>query len=425
MAAQPQQASILSFEEARALVDDHASLLQPKGRELLGILDAQGRVLAEPIHADRDFPPFPRATRDGYALRASDLEKLPAELQIIGEIKAGGAVSTLHVESGQAAAIMTGAPVPNGADAVVMIEHTSRVGDRVHVTRAVVGQDNIVSAGAEGKRGEKLLAPGVRIGYAEVAVAASVGRPRLLVHAKPRVAVLSTGDEVVDVDVPPGPSQIRNSNSYSLATQVQAAGGEPVLLPIAPDEGGRLRELLIEALEADLLLIAGGLSMGKYDLVEQVLAELKAEFFFTGAQIQPGKPVVFGRVPNKPCGADTLVRENPAEHKYFFGLPGNPISTMVTFELFAKPMVEALAGIASRRLVFTHAKLKSEIRTRTGLKRFLPAMLSGEFENSQVELVRWQGSGDIASVARANCYAVIPPNRERIDAGEWMPVLLR
>jgi molybdopterin molybdotransferase len=422
MAAQPEQASILSFEQARALVEEHASRLRPNGRELLGILHAQGRVLAEPIHADRDFPPFPRATRDGYAIRAADLDKLPADLQIIGEIKAGETASPLSVESGQAAAIMTGAPVPDGADAVVMIEHTSRSGDSVHVSRRVAPAENVVAAGAEARRGDKLLTPGMRVSYAEIAVAASVGRSRLLVHAKPRVAVLSTGDEVVDIDVPPGRNQIRNSNSYSLAAQIQAASGEAVALPIAPDEFNRLRELLIEGLEADLLLITGGVSMGKYDLVEQSLADLKAEFFFTGAQIQPGKPVVFGRVP---CGADTLVRESRPEHKYFFGLPGNPISTMVTFELFAKPILEALAGISYRTLVFTHAKLKSEIRTKTGLKRFLPAILSGEFENCEVELVSWQGSGDIASVARANCYAVIPPDRERIEAGEWVPVLLR
>ena len=427
MAAQPEQASILSFEQARALVEDHASRLRPKGKELLGILDAQGRVLAEAIHADRDFPPFPRATRDGYAVRAADLDKYPADLRIIGEIKAGGVVSTLAVKSGQAVAIMTGAPVPDGADAVVMVEHTARAGNRVHVTRRVAAAENVVGAGAEAKRGDKLLAAGVRIGYAEVAVAASAGRSRVLAHAKPRVAVLSTGDEVVDIDIPPGPNQIRNSNSYSLAAQIHAAGGEAVVLPIAPDEANRLRELITEGLEADLLLIAGGVSMGKYDLVEQVLSELRAEFFFTGAQIQPGKPVVFGRVPcgTKPCGADTPVRENHVEHKYFFGLPGNPISTVVTFELFAKPVLEGLAGISPHKLLFTHAKLKSEIRTKTGLKRFLPALLSGEFEDSEVELVRWQGSGDIASVARANCYAVIPPDRERIEPGEWLPVLLR
>jgi molybdopterin molybdotransferase len=430
MAAQPEQASILSFEEARAVVEDHASRLRPKGRELLGLLNAQGRVLAEPIHADRDFPPFPRATRDGYAIRASDLENLRTDLQIVGEIKAGGTLTGLSVQSGQAVSIMTGAPVPDGADAVVMIEHTSRTGNHLRVSRRVAANENIVAAGAEAKRGDKLLSPGVQIGYAEIGVAASVGRSRVLVHAKPRVAVLSTGDEVVDIDVPPGPNQIRNSNSYSLAAQIQATGGDPLVLPIAPDEPDRLRELLIEGLDADLLLITGGVSMGKYDLVEQTLAELKAEFLFTGAQIQPGKPVVFGRLP---CGAGAPstslragpAREGPMEYKYFFGLPGNPVSTMVTFELFARPVLEALAGMSARPLIFTHAKLKSEIRTKTGLKRFLPALLSGEFEHSEVELVRWQGSGDIASVARANCYAVIPPDRERIEAGAWVPVLLR
>jgi len=423
MAAQPEQASILSFEEARTVVEDHASRVRPKGKELLGLLDAQGRVLAEPIHADRDFPPFPRATRDGYAVRAADLERLPADLQIVGEVKAGATSTGFSVETGQAISVMTGAPVPNGANAIVMIEHTSRAGNRVQVSRRVAANENIVAVGAEAKRGDKLLAPGVRIGYREIAAAASVGRSRVLVHAKPRVAVLSTGDEVVDIDIPPGPSQIRNSNSYSLAAQIQAAGGDPLLLPVAPDKPKRLRELLIDGLDADLLLISGGVSMGKYDLVEQHLAELKAEFFFTGAQIQPGKPVVFGRVPG---GTDTLVHETKfVTCKYFFGLPGNPISTMVTFELFAKPMLEGLAGMSPRNLVFTHAKLKSEIRTKTGLKRFLPALLSGEFENSEVELVRWQGSGDIAAVASSNCYIVIPPDRERIEPGAWVPVLLR
>jgi molybdopterin molybdotransferase len=413
------------------MVEDHASRRHPKGKELLGLLDAHGRVLAESIHADRDFPPFSRATRDGYALRASDLEKLPAELQIIGEIKAGGIPTDLSVQAGQAVAIMTGAPVPSGANAVVMVEHTSRSGNHVRVTRGISANENIVAAGSEAKRGDKLLSPGVPIGYPEIAVAASVGRSRILVYSKPRVAVLSTGDEVVDIDVPPGRNQIRNSNSYSLAAQIQAGGGDPVLLPIGPDEPKRLRELLVEGLDADLLLITGGVSMGKYDLVEQVLAELKAEFFFTGAQIQPGKPVVFGRVPcdMDSCGAGSCGAGAPAreafEEKYFFGLPGNPISTMVTFELFAKPMLQALAGMSPRKLVFTRAKLKSEIHTKIGLKRFLPARLSGELEDCEVDLVRWQGSGDVAAVAGSNCYIVIPPDRERIESGAWVPVLLR
>jgi molybdopterin molybdotransferase len=420
MAAHPEQQSLLSFEEARRVVEEHASKLRPRGRELLSLLDATGRILAEPIQADRDCPPFPRATRDGYAIRAADVTSVQPNLEIIGEVRAG-ATPDLPVGPGQAAAIMTGAAVPLGADAVVMVEHTSRVDDRVQIARQVSEGENIVPAGAEGKRGVQWLSPGAPLGYGEVALAASVGRSRLVVNRKPKVAVLSTGDEVVDVDVPPGPNQIRNSNSYSLAAQVHAAGGEPVLLPIAPDEPRRLRELLSEGFEADLLLIAGGVSMGKYDLVEQVLVDLKAEFFFTGALIQPGRPVVFGRIP---YGADPA-RESAGEYKYFFGLPGNPISTMVTFELFARPVLEALTGASPQKLTFLHAKLKTEVRTKSGLKRFLPALLSGEFEHAEVELVRWQGSGDISAVARANCYLVVPPDRERIPAGEWVPLLLR
>jgi len=425
MAAQPEPSLILSFEEARHVVEAHAARLRPCGKELADLLEATGQVLAEPIVADRNFPPFPRAARDGYALRAADLAKLPATLEVVAEIKAGVAPElAIKLGRGQAAAIMTGAPAPSGADAVVMVEYTSRNGNQVEITKGVSAGDNIVPAGSEAKRGERLLSPGTRLDYAAVAVAASVGRTHLLVYSKPQIAVLSTGDEVVDIDVPPGPNQIRNSNSYSLAAQIKAAGGEPVLLPIAPDEPTRLRELIVDGFESDLLLLAGGVSMGKYDLVEQVLADFQAQFFFTGAQIQPGRPIVFGRVP---CGAGAS-RETPVSpenYKYFFGLPGNPVSTMVTFDLFVRPVIDALSGLSPQKLIFLSAKLKSEIKTKTGLKRFLPAILSGEFEDAEVELARWQGSGDIAATARANCYVVIPPDRERIPAGEWVPVLMR
>ncbi len=457
----PARAAILSFEQARHVVEEHAATLRPRGKESVELLDSPGQVLAEPVLADRNFPPFPRATRDGYAVRAADLAKLPATLKVIAEIKAGAAAdATLKVNSGQAAAIMTGAPAPPGSDAVVMVEYTSRNGDQVTITKGIASGDNIVPIAAEAKRGDLLLSPGVRLDHSAIAVAASVGRSRLMVYSRPRVAVLATGDELADIDVRLAPNQIRNSNTYSLAAQIQATGGEPVLLPIAPDEPERLQDLIADGLEADLLLLTGGVSMGKYDLVEQALSELKAEFFFTGAQIQPGRPVVFGRIP---CGAGAPAREGkehafkssekdapseghpsggrgfsradkstkesralaPEGHTYFLGLPGNPVSTMVTFELFARPVLEALAGMTPRKLIFLHAKLKSEIKTKTGLKRFLPAILSGEFEQAEVELVRWQGSGDIAATASANCYIVIPPDRERIAAGEWVPLLMR
>jgi molybdopterin molybdotransferase len=330
---------------------------------------------------------------------------------VIGEIKAGEKPERLpsNVGLGQAVSIMTGAPVPEGADAVVMVEFTSQRGKQVEIRRSVASGENVVPRGAEAKLGAALLDLGTRLKEAAIGLAASVGKPRLQVHKRPRVAVLTTGDEIVGVDTIPGPTQIRNSNSYSLAAQILKCGGEPVLLPVAPDELGELSKLIEEGLKADLLLMTGGVSMGRYDLVEQALAELHAEFFFTGAKIQPGRPVVFGK-----CGGT-----------YFFGLPGNPVSTMVTFELFARPMIEALAGQSAERLKFLQARLKAEIRVKTGLTRFLPAILSGEIENSEVEMIAWQGSGDIATTARSNCYVVVPPDRERIPAGEWIAVMLR
>jgi molybdopterin molybdotransferase len=404
--------TVLSFEDARHLVERHAAGVCPQAVEKVDLLAGAGRVLAERILADRDFPPFDRATRDGFAVRAADLAEVPARLEVVGEVKAGDwpDSGTFSVGRGQAVGIMTGAPLPPGADAVVMVEQTSLSGNQsLEVRRGIKPGENFVPRGAEAPAGQMLLDRGLRLDHTGIAIAASVGKSRVEVFRKPRVAVLSTGDEVVEIDTTPGPAQIRNSNSYSLAAQVQAAGGEPVRLGIAPDERSRLRQLIEEGLGCDLLLLTGGVSMGKYDLVEGVLGELKAEFYFTGAMIQPGRPVVFGS-----CGK-----------KYFFGLPGNPVSTMVTFELFARPMIEALAGMTPQPLVFLRAQLKSEIRTKTGLKRFLPAVLVGEFENAEVELARWQGSGDIAALARANCYVVVPPERERIEVGEWVSVLSR
>jgi len=413
MAPMHAQERVLSFEEARRMVEEQAGTVRKPATEAIALDASVGRILAEAIVADRDLPPFPRAMRDGYALRAADLSTLPARLKVIGEIKAGGDPSPFHLRAGEAVGIMTGAPAPAGADAVVMVEHTQgggqSVGDVVEVLKGAAPGDNIVPAGAEARRGAPLLAPGMRIDEGVIAVAAAAGKTNVTVYARPKVAILSTGDELVNLDAAPGPNQIRNSNSHSLAAQVRKTGGEPVILPIAPDEVTRLRALIEQGLHSDLLLLSGGVSVGRYDFVEQVLEELQAEFFFTGAMIQPGKPVVFGR----------------AHGKYFFGLPGNPVSTMVTFELFARPMLEALGGATPRPLRFLHAKLKTPITRKPGLKRFLPATLSGEFENAEVELSPWQGSGDLASTARANCYVVIAADREEFGAGEWMPILLR
>jgi molybdopterin molybdotransferase len=411
----PAQSAILAFANARRVVEEQARTLHPGRMELTALLRSRGRVLAEDIAADRDFPPFPRAARDGYAVRSADLAAPPATLRIVGEVRAGSAFSGGPLRRGEAAEIMTGAPVPPGADAVVMVEYTTRQGARVAVERAVAAGENIVPAGSEARTGQLLLARGTRMGFAEIAVAAGVGKAQVGTYSLPRVGILSTGDEIVDVDAHPGPSQIRNSNSYSLSAQVEAAGAEPVRLPIAPDDPVVLKHLIEEGLALDLLLLTGGVSMGKYDLVEPVLAEFGAEFFFTGAQIQPGRPVVFGRARRGSAGAAT----------YFFGLPGNPVSTMVTFEIFVRPVLDALCGAVAGQLRFLQARLGAEVRTKTGLTRFLPARLSGEFERTEVELVRWQGSGDVAAMARANCFLVVPPDRERLAAGEMVSVLLR
>jgi len=411
-------ASVLSFEDARHMVERHATLVHPVGTKTVDLLSAAGRVLAEPIIADRDLPPFPRSTRDGYAVRSEDVVYVPVALDLIGEIKAGEKAANLPATlvSGQTVSIMTGAPVPDGADAVVMVEYSSARGRRIELSRSVHSGENVVPRGVEARQGSVLVEPGRRLNEAAIGLAASVGKARVSVYKRPQVAILSTGDEIVDIESTPGSTEIRNSNSYSLAVQIEQAGGDPVRLPIAPDEPKKLRELVEEGLEADLLLMTGGVSMGRYDLVEQVLSDLNAEFFFTGAQIQPGRPVVFGK---------NVARTREMRRTYFFGLPGNPVSTMVTFELFARPMLQALAGVLPRPIMFVQAKLKSEIKIKPGLKRFLPAILTGEFENTQVELVQWQGSGDIAAVGRANCYIVIPEDRERLSPGEFVSIVLR
>ena len=405
---------LFSFSEARQAVEEYARKLSSTEPEMLSLLDALGLVLAEDLHADRDFPPFPRSTRDGYAVRVADVVAAPARLRLIGEIKAGATTeeSGITIRANEAAEIMTGAPVPLGADAVVMVEYTEQSGDFVIVQLTTQPGENIVAAGSEARRGAVMVARGTRITHTTVAVAAAVGRAEIAAHRRPRVAILATGDELVDINLPPGPNEIRNSNSYSLAAQVYAAGGEPVILPVAPDSPDELALLLRKGLSADLLLITGGVSMGRYDLVEQVLASFEALFLFTGVRIQPGRPVVFGDV--------TLGDKTTP----FFGLPGNPVSTMVTFQVFAGPVLDALSGSTPQPLPFAKAALKSVFTTKTGLTRFLPANLGGTIEQPEVELIRWQGSGDLMAVSRSNCYIVVPPEQGYFAAGEDVTVLL-
>ena len=400
-------AMTVTYEQALSIVQRRIDGAKPRARtENLPLHQARGRVLAEDVTADRDLPPFHRAIRDGYALRTADLTALPAVLRCVGEVPAGRSFGA-EVNSGQCVSIMTGAPLPAGADAVVMVEHTRSLGDDIEIAQSVRPWENVVLQGSEAALGARILSQGRRLWAAEIGLLAMVGKSAVAVFLQPRVAILPTGDEVVPVEQRPQWFQIRNSNAMTLAAQITAAGGVPVQLGIAPDRKDALREMIEQGLESDLLLLSGGVSMGKFDLVEEVLAEMGAEFFFQGVAIRPGKPLVFGRV----------------RGRFFFGLPGNPVSTFVTFELFVRPALEMLGASAFEPPVFLRARLNKPCRVKTGLTTFMPARVSVQNRDPVVELVGWQGSGDLVGIAAANCFLVIHPDQTEFMPGEWVDIM--
>jgi molybdopterin molybdotransferase len=372
-------------------------------------------VLGTAILADRDQPPFDRSTRDGFALRAEDASNA---LRVVGTLRAGEQWAGAPVGADEAVEIMTGAPLPPGADAVVMVEHVVVEGDTLHVEagRTLHAGENIVPRAAEAHTGDALLPAGRVLDAAKIAVAASCGCAKVDVFPRPSVAIISTGDELVELDAALEPWQIRNSNSYAIAALVKAEGGVPARLAIARDSFAELKERVERGMAGDLLVLSGGVSMGKYDLVEQVLAELGAEFLFTGALIQPGKPVVFGRLP-------TFDPQRP--WVYFFGLPGNPVSTQVCFHLFVALLLRALAGRSEVAPRFVEAKLAEAVKGGVKVTRFLPAELSGGWDGVKVRVVGWQGSGDVAANARGDCYVVLPSGVAAFATGETVRVLLR
>ena len=404
---------VLTFEQALEEVLAHAQSIAGARRvATVALLEGAGRVLGAAVVADRDQPPFDRATRDGFAVRAGDVGE---PLKVVGTLRAGERWLGAALAEGEAMEIMTGAPLPAGADAVVMVEHTT-VADgllRVEAGRTLRVGENVVPRGAETLVGKVVLPAGRVLGAAEISVAASCGLAQVQVFARPTVAIVATGDELVELDEPMSEVQIRNSNSYALAALVNAAGGVAERLAIARDTLGELRAQVAEGREADLLLLTGGVSMGKYDLVEQVLGEFRAEFFFTGALIQPGKPVVFGRLPKQDGWT------------YFFGLPGNPVSAQVCFHLFVAPMLRALAGRTEIAPMFVEGRLAEGVAGGKRVTRFLPAEVAGGWDGVEVRVVGWQGSGDVVANARGNGYVVLPAGVEDFPAGLTVRVLLR
>jgi molybdopterin molybdotransferase len=398
---------MISFEQALNVVKEKlAAAKSSPTTEVLPLDEACGRILAEDVAADRDYPPFHRAIRDGYAVRAGDVSAPPAVLRLRGEVRAGEHFAGT-MGAGECIGIMTGAPLPAGTDAVAMVEHAEAHGDAIRIQRAVRPGENVVPQGSEAAADARVLPRGRRLGVGELGLLAAVGKSRVTVFGRPAVAILATGDEVVPVEQRPEWFQIRNSNAIALSAQVTAAGGIPRHLGIAPDRLETLRAMIQEGLDADLLLLSGGVSVGKYDFVERALAELGAEFYFHGVALRPGKPLVFGRVGGK----------------FLFGLPGNPVSTFVTFELFARPAIAALGGASFEPAVFLRARLAQPFQQKTGLTAFMPARLERRSGDPFVSPVSWQGSGDLVGVAAANCFLVVHPDVSSLAAGDWVDVL--
>ena len=403
----PSPTTALSFEEARNLVLNTMRGLA--GEWATGHVDldeAHGRVLGEDLRADRDYPALRRSLRDGFAIQSSTV---PGTLQVRGEVRAGEREQPALVRGG-AMEIMTGAPVPEGADAVVMVEHVVRSENAdgtatVTIDRtAEVGQF-VNERGAEARSGSVLIPKGTVLDASHIATLAMTGTASVLVRRRPSVAILATGDEIVPVSDTPQPHQIRNSNSYMLAALVRASGGLPSVLPVARDTSEALRPLLEEGLRHDALIVTGGVSAGKYDLVKPTLRGLGTEFLFERVRIQPGQPTAFGVCDGKPV----------------FGLPGNPGSTLITYQLFARPVVDLLRGHIEPIQPFLSARFAAPFKHKGGLTRFLPARLSEDGEH--LRHISWQGSSDVPALAKANVFLIADHDRLSWEVGDSIRVM--
>jgi molybdenum cofactor synthesis domain-containing protein len=395
---------MIPVEEAIKIVLEKAA---PLPAEDVPLADALGRVLAEDVAADSDLPPFDRAQMDGYAVRSEDLGETPARLRVVGESAAGkGWRGTL--QTGEAVRIMTGAPLPAGADSVQQVEVTreSEDGEFVTIERATVPGQFYVPRASEIASGERVLSSGDEITAARAAVLAAFGRARVRVGRRPRAAVLATGAELVRVEERPGEDEIRDSNTYSLAAYARLAGAEVERLPLAGDDPALLRREIEEAAaRADVLVLSGGVSMGRYDFTKDALRALGAEVFFERVALRPGKPTVFARLGGR---HETLV----------FGLPGNPVSVSVTFNLFARTALRAMQGAndpapAEERAVLVRAAKGAAERTS-----YLPARLSTDGEGRQLaEVLKWGGSSDFVAFARATALVIIDAGVKTVEAG--------
>lgn len=397
----------MTVEQARELLLARVGRLEA---EALPLLDALGRVLARDATSDIDVAPFDNSAMDGFAVRAADLagasEETPGELEVVAHIGAGDWWEG-EVGPGQAARIMTGAPVPAGADAIVMVEFAAAlrgdggVGSRIALSREPAPGEHIRRRGEEVRAGEVVLAADERLGPAGIGLLASTGHAVVEVYRRPRVAVISTGSELVEVDERPGPGKIRNSNSYSIAAQILAAGGVPVRYPIVPDDLASTREAFSRAArETDFIVTSGGVSVGDFDFVKPVLEEL-GELTFCKVKMRPGNPQTMGSISGVP----------------FFGLPGNPTSTYVGFEIFVRPALRLMQGMTALDRPVVEAMLAHDVRKKQDRRYYLRARLSRGEDGLEVALAGSQSSALLTAAHLGNCFMVLPEGEGAISAG--------
>jgi len=397
---------VLSVERALEIV---LGSVEPLGSEEAALADALGRVLAEDIEADADVPPFDRAMMDGYALHAADTAPAPVALRVTGQVRAGR-MSDRAVAAGEAIQIMTGAPLPPGADAVQQVEKTRVLDDgRVEIGEAVAPGQHVAPRGCEVRRGAAVLERGRRLDAAALAALATVGKARVRVGRHPRVALLVTGDELVDVEQQPSGAQIRNANEPAVLAQIRACGGEALALGTAPDDAARIAAGVEHGLQAaDVLVLSGGVSAGAFDLVEAALQRSGVEILFERVAIKPGAPLVFGR------RGRTLV----------FGLPGNPVSAQVTFDVFVRPALHRLQHGKGGLRPAVSVTLGSAARNRSRRRAYLPAVVRLEGDRLVAYPLPSAGSADVFAHARANALVVLEAERTDAAAGETAPAHL-
>jgi molybdopterin molybdotransferase len=397
--------STLTVDEALERVLARIAPLEPTD---VGLVDALGAVLTEDAVADRDVPAFRNSAMDGYAVRGADVERDGVRLRVVGTV-AAGSVPGRSVGAGEAMRIMTGAPMPDGADTVVRVEDTDNGADVVTVTRATPQNVAVRQAGEDLRRGEVVLARGTVLRHAEIGVLASIGRGTVSVIRRPNVAVLSTGDELVDVEQEPGPGQIRDANRYSLAAAVRATGCAAFELGIARDSADDLRHALGNAAFGDLVVTSGGVSVGDHDHVKPVV-EAMGQMDFWSIAIRPGRPLAFGELRTK-RGAVPI-----------FGLPGNPVSALLTFELFVRPALLKMAGRTKLHRPRVQARLLDRIDKPVGLRMFARGVYDASA--ATVRSTGPQGSGILRSMSLANCLIDLPEPASIANAGDTVSVLL-